>query len=45
MGNISQTIERLLMKERSRLIIIEDAIKKVETSESLLMHLKKYSIK
>ena len=34
MGNISQTIDAIINERKKRLIIIEDAIKKVETSES-----------
>ena len=33
MGNISQTIDAIINERKKRLIIIEDAIKKVETSE------------
>lgn len=34
MGSISQTIDAIINERKKRLIIIEDAIKKVETSES-----------
>ena len=34
MGNISQTIDAIINERKQRLKIIEDEIKKVETSES-----------
>ena len=34
MGSISQTIDAIINERKKRLIVIEDAIKKVETSES-----------
>lgn len=45
MGSISQTIDAIINERKQRLTIIEDAIKKVETSETAVKHLKKYSIK
>ena len=34
MGSISQTIDAIINERKQRLTIIEDAIKKVETSET-----------
>lgn len=40
MGSISQTIDAIINERKQRLTIIEDAIKKVETSETAVQAFK-----